>query len=111
MTARLHPSRISTLAAWLAALVLGAGAFALAGCGADDAGTTEEPAAAESAAVDGDAVTTDVAFEPAYPEEVSGEGITAEDASQQEMHSHGGEEHVHEEEEEDHDHDDGGHTH
>ncbi len=62
-----------------------------------------EPA---SASPDGDATldetedpTDDVAYEPAYPEDVSEADLTTEDTSQQQStHSHGdGEEHSHEE--------------
>lgn len=108
MTDHDRPSRASSLTAWLAAMALGLGGFALAGCGADNVPTAEAPAA--EAAADG------VEVEAAYPEEVSGEGPTAEDARQQEMpHAHDdGEAHAHDDEGEDdhhHDDDDGGHTH
>ena len=66
------------------------------GCGGPSdhaAGEAAAPAAAASPAAT-------VAFEPAYPAEVSAEGLSAQDAAQQETpHSHdGGEEHTHGEE-------------
>lgn len=77
--------------------------LAAGACGAGDP-TAEPPS---SAAPEGEAVQ----FEPAYPEEVSGEGLSAEDEAQQAVtHSHGGEAHTHEDGDES-DHGDGGHPH
>ena len=73
----------------LTILVIGA-----AGCGESPAVTDTAPAAATPPA----ASTDTVAFEPAYPEEVSTEQLSAEDKAQQETHQHGdGEEHPHDE--------------
>ena len=86
----------------------------------------EEPAAAEAAAgpeETGEAGTepqaTGVTYEPAYPTDVSDEGLSEEDAAQQqtthshdggEEHAHGeGEDHAHGEGDDDHAHDDGSH--
>lgn len=82
----------------------------------------EEPAAAEAPATAGEATAdspaADVSYEPAYPADVSEEGLSEEDAAQQQTtHAHGGEEHSHAEEdghahgegEGEHSHDDGGH--
>ena len=104
------PACTPALGAWLAVAALALGGLALAGCGADDAATAEAPAAeAEEAA--GGAPADDVDYEPAYPEEVSGEGLTTEDVSQQEGHGHGAGEHARDEGEEGHDHDEDGHDH
>ena len=83
--------------------------FALAcqnGESAEPAG--EEPAAAEAPA-------SDVTYEPAYPTDVSEEGLSEGDTAQQQAtHSHGGDEHSHAEgedhphgEDEDHPHGEG----
>ena len=69
-----------------------------------------DPAPATSAPED------EVTYVPAYPEDVSDEGLSDEDVAQQEAHSHGEEEHSHGEEdhshnEEDHSHDEEDHGH
>ena len=68
---------------------------------AEEAATETAPAGATDAAV---------AYEPAYPDEVSDEGLSEEDVEQQEgEHTHGdGETHSHDDEGE-HGHDDGDH--
>lgn len=59
----------------------------------------------------GKAETEAVEYEPAYPEEVSVEGLSEDDVAQQERHTHGdGTSHVHDEGAA-HDHGDGGHEH
>ena len=101
--------RPSTLTAWLPALVLGLGGLALVGCGADDASTADAPATSAAAADDHGGATA-VELEPAYPEEVSPEGLTAEDVRQQEMpHGHDDADHAHDDA--DHVHDAEGHAH
>ncbi len=71
-------------------------------------GEPAEPATIDEAAASIEAPATaspdaGVAYEPAYPAEVSQEGLEDEDKTQQEAsHSHGGEEHAH---------DDGSHSH
>ena len=74
-------------------------ALALGACSRDRA---EPPAAATSTAPAASAAAPsptpgDVAFEPAYPPEVSAEGLSKQDATQQQKpHRHeGGEEHTH----------------
>lgn len=76
-------------------------------------GAPSEELSAEPSA---SATKVEVRFEPAYPEEVSSEGLTAEDVAQQEAgHSHSGDGvhaheeagHSHEEVEDHHEHDDG----
>ncbi|HVS02932.1 MAG TPA: hypothetical protein VMT16_09190 [Thermoanaerobaculia bacterium] len=75
---------------------------------------SEEPAATEApSATATETPDADVAYEPAYPADVSAEGLSEEDAAQQQAtHSHGGEEHSHAEGE-DHPHGEGegAHTH
>ena len=66
--------------------------FALA-CGADSS-PTDNPAPAPPAASE---TSGEVAFEPAYPEEVSAEELSAEDAAQQHQHTDG-EVHAHDDE-------------
>ncbi|HUP45906.1 MAG TPA: hypothetical protein VM779_10385 [Thermoanaerobaculia bacterium] len=74
-------------------VVLAIGAI---GCGENAAET--EPATATETAPAAGTDTGEVAFEPAYPEDVSTEQLTAEDKAQQETHKHGdGEEHSHDE--------------
>ncbi|MDY7094819.1 MAG: hypothetical protein SX243_17745 [Acidobacteriota bacterium] len=95
------------------------------GCG--PGAPSEAPAAEAGTAADSDAPEAEdavageeVQFEPAYPEDVSSEGLSEEDMAQQEAghshseggdhegdHSHGEEDHSHGEDEENHDHDDG----
>jgi hypothetical protein len=68
-------------------------AVALSGCGGRTAGPTGEALTptGTSATAPGE-----VALEPAYPEEVSTEGLTEEDRAQQQPHRHGdGEVHTH----------------
>lgn len=83
------------------------GAFAGACAGgddppADDAQATEEAPAETAAGVE---------YEPAYPEDVSADSLSEEDAAQQEAHTHAdGTSHSHGEED-DHDHGDGEHSH
>ena len=67
----------------------------LAACGSPE---PNEPASAETSASEGTGVDAGATtYEPAYPAEVSAEGLTEEDIAQQEAtHSHGdGEEHAH----------------
>ena len=58
-------------------------------------GASSEPAVEEPAAADASAA--DVTYEPAYPTDVSEEGLSEDDTAQQQAtHSHdGGEEHAH----------------
>jgi hypothetical protein len=79
-----------------------------------------EPANGEAPAVEerGTASTaSEVTYEPAYPTEVSEEGLDEEDVTQQTTtHSHGGAEHSHGDgehshEDEEHAHDEGEHAH
>jgi hypothetical protein len=66
-------------------------AIVLAGCG-ERAATSETTVTATETAV----TTTDVALEPAYPEDVSTETLTEEDRAQQQTHRHAdGVEHSH----------------
>jgi hypothetical protein len=83
------------------ALALGASA-----CQSADTDAATPPDA--SAATSSTATTEpEVEYEPAYPGEVSSEGLTEGDVAQQETtHSHGGEEHSHDDGDE-HAHDDG----
>jgi hypothetical protein len=85
-------------------------ALATVACG-DGHDHAHEPAAA-TAAAQPSPTTGAVTFEPAYPAEVSPEGLTEQDVTQQETpHSHdGGEEHTHGDEE-DHDAGEGDHGH
>lgn len=94
-----HRSQLPFALLLATALVVGC-----AGDASDSAGE-DPPAPAESA--DG------VEYEPAFPEEVSSEGLTEGDAAQQEAHTHAdGETHSHGEgEEHAHDGDDGDHAH
>lgn len=106
MTDRHRPSPPRTLTPWLAAVALGLAGVALAGCGADDGAGADAPAASAVEA------TGDVEFEPAFPEEVSSEGLTTEDVRQQEAaHGHGDEAHAHDDEGDAHAHDDEDHAH
>ena len=92
-----------------AALLLPLGA-----CGGDTAEpSAEEPAAGAAAETSPAPAAGEVEYEPAYPEEVSAEGLAESDAAQQEeAHAHGDETHVHEGAgDEEHDHGDGGHSH
>ena len=64
--------------------------IAVLGCAGEPEGSTTE--STETTAT----TTGEVAFEPAYPAEVSTETLSAEDKAQQETHKHGdGEEHTH----------------
>ena len=67
--------------------------FALA-CGGDEPAAAGNPAPAAPAASE---TGGEVAFEPAYPEEVSAEELSAEDTAQQHQHVDG-EVHEHDEE-------------
>jgi hypothetical protein len=104
-----HQTPARALGAPLFAVLLLAGA--LAACGGGDerarAAGSETPAAATPNPVAGG-----VAYEPAYPTEVSSEDLSESDVTQQETpHSHdGGEEHTHGDEE-DHAEDEGDHGH
>jgi hypothetical protein len=76
----------SSLVLRLAAFAVVLGALAVAGCAGDETDSAPEPVAGAPA----------VEYEAAYPEEVSREELTADDAGQQEAaHSHGDETHVH----------------
>lgn len=81
-------------------------------CGRDDAPPgAGDPGAAAAAP---SPTPTGVAFEPAYPADVSPEGLSQQDVTQQETpHSHdGGEEHTHADEKDDgNDEGDHGHSH
>ena len=92
-----------TFALFLGLLLVGTLAGACAG--------GDDPPA-DDAGVNGEATEeTGVEYEPAYPEDVSGESLSEEDAAQQETHSHAdGTSHSHGEED-DHDHGDGEHPH
>ena len=73
--------------------------------------TADESDAASSPAAESDA---QVEYEPAYPTDVSAEGLSEDDVSQHEAaHSHGEEEHTHGEDSHTHDEDEGddGHQH
>lgn len=82
----------SRLLAALAAVV----ATTCTACG----GSRDGQAAAAGGAPPAPSPTASVVYEPAYPAEVSGEGLTQQDVTQQEApHSHdGGEPHAHDEE-------------
>lgn len=57
---------------------------------------SEDPAGSEASASTTGSAEDEVAYEPAYPEEVSSEGLTEEDTAQQEdTHSHGPDSHTH----------------
>lgn len=107
-----HLRDLSSFRQLVAAAALALGVLCLGACGGD----TVEPAAegpAAEAEVDtpASAATDGVEYEPAYPEEVSAEGLAESDAAQQEeAHSHGDETHTHEGEEEQ-PHEDDGHSH
>jgi hypothetical protein len=109
-SARPQPRTDSISLAFLAALALGA--LLALGCSAP-AGSEQAPS--EAAGTDTDAV----AYEPAFPEEVSAEPLTDDDVQQQESahgddHAHGEDSHTHEkgtDEDSDHEHSDGGHSH
>ena len=106
----------STRPSLRAVLAFSAFVAVLSGCGGAAEPAAEGPAAVpatveEEGAGAAESATT---YEPAFPEEVSGEGLSEEDTQQQEAaHSHdGGEPHEHGAEEEDgHSHDDGDHQH
>lgn len=69
--------------------------FAL-GCGGDEPAPAGNPAPAPPTTPE---TNGEVAFEPAYPEEVSTEELSAEDTAQQQTHQHAdGEVHAHDEE-------------
>ncbi len=78
----------------LSALLLSA----VVGCGAPEAAAPAQPhrePATQSAAKSGESEAPDVNYEPAYPEEVSTEGLDEKDKRQAASHSHGGDEHTH----------------
>lgn len=68
---------------------------------AAEAPTAQDPPAESPSAASTDEPTPEapaedeVTFVPAYPPEVSAEDLDATDTAQQEIHSHGGEEHSH----------------
>ena len=71
----------------------------LSGCGGNEETdtTTATPAVTEAPAAATDSGA--VAFEPAYPEDVSTETLSTEDAAQQKVHAHDGEDaHAHDQE-------------
>lgn len=80
----------------------------LAGCAGDEAANAPDAAGADSPAA-----AESVEYEPAFPEEVSSEGLTESDSAQQETHTHAdGETHSHAEgEEHEHDGSEGEHAH
>ncbi len=83
----------------------------LAGCAGDDPGAGSDTARGDSpAATEG---AESVEYEPAFPDEVSTEGLSESDAAQQQAHTHAdGETHSHEEGEPNaHDGDEGEHAH
>lgn len=84
----------------LSTLLLGLGSTA---CGGDSGQEPSPDPSTEAEAPAPEAGSEEVAYEPAFPEDVSAEGLSDEDVAQQESHSHGGEEHTHGEGE---DHDD-----
>lgn len=118
-----HPSQpvpplalLPTRSPWAVAFVVAFSLLLLTACGGDVERTADDPVAAETSGdAAGDAATDaseEVTYEPAYPEDVSPEGLSEEDAAQQQqVHSHGGEPHAHDEEEEHGEHGDDGHEH
>lgn len=90
-----------------------------AGCGGGEPSAESPAETASPAGAATDAATSEqLTYEPAYPADVSEEGLSEEDVEQLrvehthdggEAHSHEGDEHDHEGEE--HSHDDGSHTH
>lgn len=78
-------------------------AFVVLACGGPEPDVETDTAVM----VEPDAVPApdEVAYEPAYPEDVSTEELTAGDTAQQRTHSHGGEEHTHDGPGDDHGHD------
>lgn len=106
MTSRHSLRRLALAASLLLPAALLAGA-----CGRDAGDGTGEAAAETPAAAA--SPTAGVAYEPAYPTDVSAEGLSAQDVSQQEIpHRHdGGEEHTHGEGEDAAESDDHGHPH
>lgn len=70
--------------------------------------STEEPPAAAADGAEAPA-GDEVTFEPAYPTDVSTEGLDDDDTAQQQSHSHGSDTHSHDDGE--HSHDDGDHSH
>lgn len=107
MTDRTPVTTLRILTATTVALL----ALAAGACGAGDPAGDPPPANAVEEAAAAPGAAEAVEYEPAYPEEVSGEGLTEEDEAQQAVtHTHDGEAHTHEEGEES-DHDDGSHDH
>ena len=66
----------------------------------------EQPTAPTARSALADEPQQDLTYEPAYPADVSSEGLDADDTAQQTTHSHGGEGHSHGEDS--HTHDEGG---
>jgi hypothetical protein len=110
------PSTRPSLRAVLAVFAFSAFVAVLSGCGGAAEPAAEAPAA-EPATVEEEgagAAESATSYEPAFPEEVSGEELSEDDTQQQEAaHSHDdGEPHEHEAGEENgHSHDDGDHQH
>lgn len=94
----------------LVAVILLAGA--LAACAGEPASPATDTSDAPSQGA-GAAEEPEVEYEPAFPEEVSSEGLSEADAAQQETHGHDdGTTHTHgDEDADDHGHDDGPHSH
>lgn len=81
-------------------------AWTLGACAGEAPDHTPDAASEEAEAAPG----PEVEYEPAYPEEVSPEGLSEADEAQQETHTHGGTTHSHGDDEGDeHEHDDGSH--
>lgn len=102
------PTKVSnpfpTLCAAFALTLLALSTVACGGGPAEESPTGEPADAAETA--------SEVEYEPAYPEEVSDEELSEEDAQQQATHAHGeGEEHAHGDDEGHMHGDDEGHMH
>lgn len=89
------------------ALALALGVVAVA-CGAPDSADTS--AAEAPGRQSGPEHSEEVTYEPAYPADVSAEGLTEADVAQHETHAHGddGEEHDHDESTHAHESDDDG---
>ena len=92
MTSRNTSLGVSRSILFALTLVVVAGA-----CGRDDAQPAAGDQGVAATAATPSPTPTGVAFEPAYPADVSAEGLSQQDVTQQETpHSHdGGEEHTH----------------
>lgn len=102
------PATILRLFTLTAAVTLG---LAFGACGAGERGGDRQPATAAEEAASAPGAADAVEYEPAYPEEVSGEGLSEEDEAQQAVtHTHDGETHSHAEGEE-HENGNGSHDH